>query len=411
MTTSTTADDSTTASATTAIPGASLTIPQATLDELYRRVDGVRWPEPVDESVLVPGLSPARVRRLAERWRTEFDWRRVEADLDALGQRTVTLPDGRRLHTLHARSSTPTGTPILLVHGWPDAVLRFTRLIPLLTAAGHDVVAPSIPGFGFSDQPVGEMSTALVAADVARLMAELGYSRYAAHGGDWGSAVATALAERQPDDVVALHLTDVPWDKTFSVDREQASEPERTFLDAATGWAELQTYLLANTRNPDTIALALSDSPVALLAWIAEMFAAWSEDPVPDDDILALVSLLWLTNSVRSSIRLYSEPAQAWDDATWDDSTSDDSTAWGDADADANAEQGAGSAGWGSSRIEIPTGFALFPRDLAGVPPREFAERFFAVERFTVMPRGGHFAALEQPELLAEDLIAFLRDR
>jgi epoxide hydrolase len=227
----------------------------------------------------------------------------------------VTTPDGRRLHTIHATSPHATGVPVLLVHGWPDSPLRFTRLIPLLTAAGHDVVAPSIAGFGFSDQPAGEMSPALAAEDFAWLMGELGYPRYAAHGGDWGSAIATALAEAHPEAVVALHLTDVPWDKTFSVGRELASPAEQVFLDAAVTWASVQTYLTANTRNPDAVAMALSDSPVGLLAWIAEMYQEWSDDPIPDDDLLAQVSLIWFTNTLRSSVRLYAEPAQSWDDA------------------------------------------------------------------------------------------------
>lgn len=368
---------------------------QADIDELRRRLDSTRWPDVLDDSVAVHGISVATVRRLAEHW-THFDWRAVETELDRLGQLALVTPDGRRLHAIHAQSPKATGVPILLVHGWPDSLLRFTKLIPLLTAAGHDVVVPSIPGFGFSDQPRGEMSPALVAEDFAWLMAELGYTRYAAHGGDWGSAIATALTEAHPEAVVALHLTDVPWDKTFAVDRSQASPAEQAFLDAAAAWAEVQTYLVANTRNPDTIAMALSDSPVGLLAWIAEMYQEWSEDPIPDDDVLALASMIWLTNTMRSSIRLYSEPAQSWDDA--------DDAAWGD-----TSDQGEGS--WGSGRLEVPTGFALFPKDLAGVPPREFAERFFTVERFTVMPRGGHFAALEQPRLLAEDLIGFLVDR
>ncbi len=373
-------------------------VPQAELDDLSRRLDATRWPDVLDESAAGHGISVATVRRLAEHWRKDFDWRAVEAELDRLGQLVVTTPDGRRLHVIHARSDSPARLPVLLVHGWPDSLLRFTRLIPLLTAAGHDVVAPAIPGFGFSDQPRGEMSPALVADDFAWLMGELGYRRYAAHGGDWGSAVATALAEAHPEAVAALHLTDVPWDKTFSLDRGQASPAEQTFLDAAVAWAEAQTYLTANTRNPDTVAMALTDSPVGLLAWIAEMYQEWSEDPVPDDDVLALVSLLWLTGTVRSSMRLYSEPAGSWDYA-------DDGDDGGDA-----AEDPVGS-GWSTGPVEVPTAFALFPGDLAGVPPREFAERFFAVDRFTVMPRGGHFAALEQPSLLAEDLIGFLTGR
>jgi pimeloyl-ACP methyl ester carboxylesterase len=374
-------------------------VPQTELDDLRRRLDSTRWPAVLDESAAVHGISVATVRRLAERWRTGFDWRAVEAELDRLGQVLLTTPDGRRLHVLHARSAAPGRVPVLLVHGWPDSLLRFTRLVPLLRAAGHDVVVPAIPGFGFSDQPRDEMSPGLVAEDFAWLMGALGYRRYAVHGGDWGSAVATALAEAHADAVVALHLTDVPWDKTFSVERQQASPAEQTFLAAAVSWAEGQTYLTANTRNPDTVAVALTDSPAGLLAWIAEMYQEWSDEPVPDDDVLALASLLWLTNTVRSSMRLYSEPAGSWDaDDSWaaeDDATTEDRDP----------------SGWSTGPVEVPTAFALFPRDLAGVPPREFAERFFPVERFTVMPRGGHFAALEQPALLAEDLVAFLLDR
>ena len=365
-------------------------VPPGEIDELRQRLDQTRWPATRDESASVAGISVAAVRRLAERWRTGFDWRAVEAALDDLGQLVTTTPDGRRLWAVHARSAAPTGVPVLLVHGWPDSPLRFTRLIPLLTAAGHDVVAPAIPGFGFSEQPSGEMSRELAAEDFHRLMGELGHDRYAVHGGDWGSAVATTLAETHPEAVVALHLTDVPFDKVFLVDRAQASPAEQAYLDAVVAWAEQQTYLLANTRNPDTVAMALSDSPVGLLAWVAEMYREWSEDPIPDDDVLAAASLLWFTNSLRSSVRLYSEPAESWDDSG--------AEAWADA----------GDGGWESGRVEVPTALALFPRDLAGVPPREFAERFFAVARCTVMPRGGHFAALEQPELLAEDLVAFL---
>ena len=408
-------------------------VPQTALDELHGRLDAVRWPQVVDESAAGHGFPMATTRRLAGHWRTSFDWRGVEAELDRLGQQLVTMPDGRQLHFMHAKAASATGMPVLLVHGWPDSSLRFTKLIPLLTAAGHDVVVPTIPGYGFSDQPTAEMSPALVAEDLSWLMTELGYARYAAHGGDWGSAIATALATAHPESVAALHLTDVPWDKTFSVDREQASPVEQVYLDAATKWGEGQTYLLANTTNPDTIAVALSDSPVGLLAWIAEMYQDWSEDPISDDDVLALVSLLWLTNSVRSSMRLYSEPAGAWDEDAWGEESWADSadrgdgdTEWGNADAAESGEAGEVSGdtgegsesgesgwqcGWDVGQVEVPTGFALFPKDLAGVPPREFAERFFAVERFTVMPRGGHFAALEQPDLLAEDLIAFLAGR
>lgn len=389
-------------------------IPQEAIDDLHRRLDQVRWPQPA-AGAAVPGFNVQRLRPLVEHWRHGFDWRRVEARLEALGQLCSTTGDGRRLHAVHARGGER--VPVLLVHGWPDSPLRFLELIPLLTAAGHDVVAPAIPGFGLSEQPQGEMSRELVSQDFHALMTGLGYQRYAVHGGDFGSAIASCLAGLHPEAVVALHLTDVPFDLAYTIDEGSATEQEASYLRSIQTYAHGQMYLAANCAQPDVTALALADSPVGLLAWMAHLYDQWSESPVADDDLLASVSLMWLTGSVRSSMRLYSEPASAWDtssedasswEASTQETTSGDASSWG---SELAQDAAAGDAvSWGPSRVQTPTAFALFPADL-GMAPRALADRHFAVERFTVMPRGGHFAALEQPALLAEDLTGFLVGR
>lgn len=392
----------------TAPPSTTSTVPavaQEAIEELHRRLDQIVWPRR-SVGAAVPGFDTDRLRPLVERWRHGFDWRALEARLEALGQFMTTTADGRRLHALHSRGGE--ALPILLVHGWPDSPLRFLDLIPLLNAAGRDVVAPSIPGFGLSEEPVGEISRDLVAEDFHALMTELGYSRYAVHGGDWGSAIGTALARLHPEAVAALHLSDVPFDLAFTIDEASATEAEVAYLRSIERSAGGELYQAGNISQPDVTALALSDSPVGLLGWLAHLYDQWSEEEIDPDHLLANASLLWLTGTVRSSMRLYCEPAGAWDTSAWEDADARD---WGGQDAEGAQTTGWGeSASWAPERLEVPTAFALFPQDLA-MAPRALAERHFAVERFTVMPRGGHFAALEQPDLLAEDLTAFLDRR
>lgn len=380
-------------------PSATPAISQAAIDDLHRRLDQVRWPHRAPGAA-VPGFDTDRLRPLVERWRHSFDWRTLEARLEDLGQLVTTTADGRQLHALHTRGGER--VPVLLVHGWPDSPLRFLHLIPRLADAGHDVVAPAIPGFGLSEEPDGEISRELVAEDFHTLMTGLGYHQYAVHGGDWGSAIGTTLALLYPESIAALHLTDVPFDLAFTIDDTSASEAEVVYLRSLEQFAGGQLYLTANTAQPDVTALALNDSPVGLLAWLTYLYDQWSETQIGDDDLLAAASLMWLTGTARSSMRLYSEPAGQWGADSWNDDTQ------GDDDA--------GAAGWDQTeawvpdRVETPTAFALFPKDL-GMAPRALAEKHFRVERFTVMPHGGHFAALEQPVLLAQDLVRFLDNR
>lgn len=357
-------------------------IDSAALDDLKQRIMRTRLHDSAAQQL---GTSNLRLRALVDQWQNAFAWNEVEATMTELGSATTMTTDGRRLHYLHrpAADRDQARLPLLLLHGWPDTSLQFGRLMPLLADAGHPVVAPTSPGFGFSDEPQGELSPQLVAADVHRLMAELGYARYLVHATDWGATVASALAGERPGAVAALHLLQPPFDRAFQVDRTSASAAEQTYLEHMDRWSDRAAYVTAHMLQADTLAAAFTDSPVGLLAWLADKYDAWSGDGIRDEDIIANTATMWLTATFRSSVRLYSEPAADWDTS--------------------------GSGDWGAARIEIPTAFAIFPDDI-GMPPREFAERFFAVQRFTVMPRGGHWAALEEPQLLADDLLAFAAD-
>ncbi len=393
------------------------------LDALTARIREVRLPRLTPATAAAPGPGRSRQEALLQYWREQFDWRSWEDRIEQLGYRETTAADGRRLALLHSRAAASTGLPVLLIHGWPDSPLRFVELTPRLNAAGHDIVAPAIPGFWNSEEPEGEISRELVAADFHALMLELGYSRYAVHAGDWGAPVAQTLALQHPEAVVALHLTDVPFDLGYAVDKDTAGPAELAFLAATEKFGDEALYLIANMTQPNLISSILADTPFGLACWLGSLYDAWSETPIPDEQIIANAALMYLSGTVRSSIRLYSEPATSWDESGWgeaadggewdtggDEQTSSDGEWGAGGDEQASAESGQDWAAWAPARVEVPTAFALFPADLV-MAPRELAERYFAVERFTVMPRGGHFAALEEPDLLAEDLLAFLAAR
>ncbi len=346
------------------------------------------------------GISPERIGRLVDVWTDRFDWRAVEAEQDALGAAITTTRDGRRLQYVHAAAAS-SSLPVLLLHGWPDTPLQFRHLIPRLRDAGITSVAPSAAGFGYSDEPEGELSPGLVAGDVHGLMVELGFERYVVHGTDWGATIAAALVEAFPEAVAGLHLLQPPFDRSFLVDRSTASDTETTYLTHMDRWNETAAYVSVHMHQADTLAAALDDSPVGLLAWLAEKYDAWSGPNLADDDIVAATSTMWFTGTLRSSVRLYSEPAASWNSGEW----SDDS--WGAETADGDVDSEADAPGAWDPRLDVPTAFAVFPDDI-GTPPREFCERFFDVQRFTVMPRGGHWAALDEPDLLADDLIAWI---
>ncbi len=369
-------------------------LPQTALADLRERLRNPRWPDEVDGADWNYGTNLGYLKDLVAYWRDTFDWRAQEAAINGLAHFRAEI-DGFGLHFIHERGKGRSPLPLLLTHGWPDSFLRMMKIIPLLTdPAAHggasddafDVVVPSMPGYGFSDRPSESGCTSTrIAGLFAQLMTKgLGYDRFAAHGGDWGSGVTEELARDHAASLVGIHLTDVPYTHLFTVSPDELSEPERRFLESGKKWQmEEGAYAMIQGTKPQTLAYGLNDSPVGLAAWIIEKFRTWSdcggnvEARFSKDELLSNITLYWATETINSSIRLYYE------------------------DQHHPRKDG-------DTRIEVPTGVTIFPKDLVRAP-REFGERFFNVQRWTKMPRGGHFAALEEPELLAEDIRAFFR--
>ena len=375
-------------------------VPQPALDDLQDRLVRARWPDAVERAGWDYGTDPDYLRELVAYWRDAFDWRAQEVAMNRFAhfRAEVPGPDMRPfgLHFLHERGRGPDPLPLVLSHGWPDSFLRMVKLIPLLTdpaahggdaADAFDVVVPSLPGYGFSDRPhVRGCSASQVATLFTRLMTEaLGYARFGAHGGDWGSTVTEDLARDHAAAVVGIHLTDVPSRHARKPPAATLSPAEVEYLARYQQWQQDEgAYSMLQGTKPETLAYGLHDSPVGLAGWIVEKFRAWSdcggdvETRFSKDELLGNIALYWLTGTIGSSVRIYYEEQQH-------------------PRPDANARV----AG-------VPAGFARFPKDIVP-PPRAWAERFYDVRRWTEMPRGGHFAALEEPELLAEEIRAFFR--
>ena len=351
------------------------------------------WTDEIEGAGWDYGTHLGYLKELTDYWRDGFDWRAREAELNSFDQFRAEI-DGFGVHFVHERGKGTEPMPILLLHGWPDSFYRFHKMIPMLTdparfggdpADSFDVVVPSLPGFGFSDRPRERgWGQEQDAALFHRLMSEvLGYERYAAHGGDGGSPISQTLARSYPESVVGIHLTDIGlYDKAAQLDRSTFSEAEQRYMNAMERWSfEEGGYVMIQGTRPQTLGYGLNDSPAGLAAWIVEKFRAWSdcdgdvERSHSKDELLTNITIYWVTQTINPSIRTYYEGMHSWSQP--------------------------------ATRVEVPVGMALFPKD--NPPPRELAERFFNVRSWTEMPRGGHFAAMEEPELLAEDLRTFFR--
>ncbi len=371
-------------------------IPQANLDDLERRLRAARWPAEAEGVGWSMGAGLGYMTGLADYWLNGFDWAATQARLNAFAQYTAAV-DGLDLHFIHVRGKGPNPTPLLLLHGWPDSFYRFIKVLPLLTdparyggdaAQSFDVIVPSLPGFGFSARPTGPggMRSLISAERLARLMTEgLGYDRYLISGGDIGARVARLLAIANPEHLLGLHLTDIgfPRDVSFPSEIPDPTPAEQRFLGSTQGWFMQEGgYAMVQSSRPQTLAYGLNDSPIGLAAWIVDKFRAWSdcdgevERRFSQDDLLTNVMLYWLTETIASSVRLY-----------YDDVRCAPQLAPG-------------------QRIDVPTAVTLFPRDFTR-PPREIAERFLNVVRWTELSSGGHFTALEEPESFAAELRAF----
>ncbi|MFE7031905.1 epoxide hydrolase family protein [Streptomyces sp. NPDC057621] len=377
-------------------------IPQADLDDLHARLDLTRWPDELPGVDWAYGVPRTYLKELAEYWRHSYDWRAAEARLNEWPQFT-TVVDGADLHFAHIRSPEPDATPLIVTHGWPGSIAEFLDVVGPLTdprAHGGDpadafhVVVPSIPGFGLSG-PTRDTGWEYrrIAAAFAVLMDRLGYRRFGAQGGDWGAAISRELGRTHPERVIGVHLNLLPGAQATSEptaeelaalhpgERERALASWRRHRE----WTrERQGYADLQSTRPQTLAYGLTDSPVGQLAWIVEKFKEWTdsdtcpEDAVDRDQLLTNVMLYWLTGTAGSSARIYYERAHA---------------DGGNAPAQPST---------------APTALAVFPRDNF-IPLRHRADRTNTIVRWTEYDRGGHFAAMEQPDLLVGDVRAFFR--
>jgi pimeloyl-ACP methyl ester carboxylesterase len=349
------------------------------LADLRDRLERTRWPEAADVGWEY-GMDQDFLRRLCEHWAGAYDWRATETRLNGFANFEW---DG--IHFIRAGEGA--GSPIVLIHGWPGAVFEFERLIPLLVEAGHEVIVPSLPGYGFSDAPEKPLSATGVAARLRELVEDaLGIERYTVQGGDWGALVAARMAFDSPERVGALHVNS-PSVLPFPADLSGLTEDEQTWLASAAKWRTRDGYyLLTQSAAPDTLAPALSDSPAGLAAWLVSKYRDWSdcggdvERRFSLDQLCDFLTLYWATGTVSTSIRLYAAEAR-------------DRWRLGEGE-----------------RIGVPAAVAEFPAEILH-PPREWSERVLGdLRQWTQHERGGHFAAWEEPEFLARDISGFLRE-
>ncbi len=378
-----------------------LRIPESVLRDLRDRLARTRWPDELDGAGWDYGVPLATVKALVEHWRTKYDWRAQERKLNSLPQFTTTI-DGLDLHFVHLRSKHPNALPLLLVHGWPGSFVEFTKVIgPLTDPVAHGgkaedafhVVVPSLPGFGFSSKPKERgWSSQRMAETFAKLMARLGYERYGAQGGDWGGGIVRWLAQADGQHCVGSHSNfptgsqpmDDPMRGVAPRELERHQQRQRE-LNNHTAYGAIQ-----GTR-PQTLGYGLNDSPAGLAAWIIDKFWAWSdhggklEASFSKDELLTNVMVYWVTQTMPSSTRIYFESRQ-------------------------NQPRPSAMTPFQTSGRPSPMGFALFPKEI-NVPPRAWVERAIgpSLIHWTAMPRGGHFAAMEAPELLVDDVRVFFR--
>ena len=373
-------------------------IPETALQDLHERLARTRWPDEVPNTGWEYGTNLAYLKELVHYWQTQFDWRAQEEMMNQFAHFRADF-DGFGIHFIHEKGKGPDPLPIIITHGWPSSFLEMLKIIPLLTDPENhggkaedsfDVIVPSLPGYGFSDKPAKRgMTISRIANIWARLMTEaLGYDRFAAQGGDHGASVTEQLAASHSDSLVGIHLDMVPVHHVFERPPiEELSQSEKEYLQQLELWLQEEGgYAMIQGTKPQTLAYALNDSPTGLAAWIVEKFRSWSdcngsvEKRFTKDELITNITLYWVTETVNAASRLYYEAAH-----------------------DHNYIHPKHQR---RRRSDVKTAFAIFPKDIL-TAPRQWAERWFNVMRWTEMPRGGHFAAMEEPKLLANDIITF----
>jgi pimeloyl-ACP methyl ester carboxylesterase len=380
------------------MPVERFTVPfsQSLVEDLRDRLQRTRWPDEISDSGWAFGFDRQFLIDLCSYWKDEFDWKAQLDRISAFHHYRYQANEGK-IHFIHERGKGPCPMPLIVTHGWPGSFTEMLRLIPLLTdpaahgydpADSFDVIVPSLPGFGFSDRTshIG-MNAFRVAGIWVELMQALGYDRFAAQGGDIGAAVSTALGLRHGKHIIGIHLNYIPGSYRPHIDADTTLTPsEHKFTaDSARWYDENGAYAHLQGTRPQTPAYALNDSPAGLAAWMLEKFREWSDcggdlyRSFTRDELLTNVTLYWMTQTIASSFRMYYEGRKA-------------PLRFASGDF-----------------VRPPCGLARFPKEII-CPPREWVERGYNIQRWTDMPRGGHFAAAEQPEMLAADIRAFFRD-
>ncbi|MGB4246285.1 MAG: epoxide hydrolase family protein [Pseudohongiellaceae bacterium] len=376
----------------------SINIPQADIDDLRLRLSMTRFPDQITGTGWDYGTDTAYLRELVDYWQNDFDWREQERQLNEFDQFTTTV-EGLQIHFIHQRSPHADATPLLLTHGWPGSIAEFRKIIGPLTnpeqygGSAEDafhVVAPSLPGFGFSEKPDERgYNPERMAHILAALMQQLGYEKYGAQGGDWGAIINRILANRYGDRLIGLHsnfvLANPPADPqvlaSVPADEMASREARQAYMANEVGYQQIQGT------KPQTVGVGLNDSPAGLAAWIVEKFHGWSdidrtipnglEQKFTKDEMLTNISIYWFNQAATSSARIYYENRNV-----------------------AMAEP----VGF----VDVPTAGAIFPAEIY-LTPRLWAESQYNIVRWTRMPQGGHFAAMEEPELLLTDIREFFR--
>jgi epoxide hydrolase len=367
-------------------------VEEAVLDDLRRRLAQTRFPDQIPGTGWDYGAELAYVKDLVGYWRNGFDWRAQEKAINAFDHFRTEI-DGQQIHFLHARSKHKSALPLLIIHGWPGSFVEFLKVIgPLVAPEAHGsraadafhVVCPSLPGYGFSEVTrTRQWDVQRMAEAFDELMGRLGYQRYGAQGGDWGALIATELGIHFAGHLCGLHLN-MPL-ALPQPDESGLTEQERADLAAMRAWDADETgYQKIQGTKPQTLGFGLNDSPAGLAAWIVEKFRTWSdcqgnpEKAFTRDELLTNITLYWVTQTITSSARLYFEVMKG------------------------------GRVGFVTNKVEVPTGVARFPKEMMRFP-RKWVENHYNVTHWTDMPRGGHFAAMEQPELFVDDVRKFFR--
>jgi pimeloyl-ACP methyl ester carboxylesterase len=370
---------------TAAIKPFQVHVPDAVLADLRRRLEQARWPDQLKDAGWEYGADMRKVRELADYWKTTYDWRAFETRLNHLDQFTTEI-DGQQIYFIHARSPRPDAIPLLLLHGWPGSIVEFLALVEPLThptdpsMPAFHVVIPSLPGFGFSGPTLTRgWGPHRIAKAMATLMDRLGYRHYGVQGGDWGSTIARAMPDFAPDKIIGLHLNLLTAPPPSPTAAAEMSAEERLHLRS--WWEDGRgSFFALQAHEPQTVAYGLTDSPVGWLAWVAMKFQNLVDHDgdflhsVSKDTFLDNATLYWVTGTVGSAMRIYRE-----------NQLEDDSA---------------------SPRFDIPIAYAEFPKEVSAPPYRWIAARYNVLQH-TVMPKGGHFAALEQPDLMVRDLRTF----